>query len=87
MKTLTEVEFPVELDLTRTVKPQTNADHIRSLTDEELADYMSEHCIEDFCYLVCGGGCNAFPTFNKTSGMVCREIVSNRLKQPYGGDT
>ena len=62
---------------------KTNADHIRSMTDEELADYMSEHSIEDFCYLVCGGHCKAFGTLNKTSSQVCREIVADWLKQPY----
>ena len=67
--------------------PETNADHIRSMTDEELADYMSEHSIDDFCYIICGGECKAVATFNKTSGQRCREIVSNWLKQPYGGDT
>ena len=66
---------------------QTNADHIRSMTDEELADYMSEHSIEDFCYIVCGGNCKAMATFNKTSHQVCREIVADWLKQPYKEDT
>lgn len=62
---------------------KTNADHIRSMTDGELADYISENCISDFCFIVCGGDCKAMATFNKTSGQVCRGIVSNWLKQPY----
>ena len=66
---------------------KTNADHIRSMTDEELADYMSEHSIDDFCYIICGGECKAVATFNKTPFQRCREIVSDWLKQPYGGDT
>lgn len=65
--------------------PLSNADHIRSMSDEELADYMSEHSIEDFCYIVCGGNCKAMATFNKTSYQVCREIVADWLKQPYSG--
>ena len=65
----------------------TNAQRIRSMTDEELADYMSEHSIEDFCYIICGGECKAIATFNKTSGQRCREIEANWLKQPYGCDT
>ena len=68
-------------------KVQTNADHIRSMTDEELADFMSEHCIEDICCIVCGGDCNAIATLGKTSDQVCREIVSNWLKQPYKEET
>lgn len=65
----------------------TNADHIRSMTDEELADYMSEHSIDDFCYIICGGECKAVATFNKTPFQRCREIVSDWLKQPYKEDT
>lgn len=63
--------------------PISNAERIRSMTDEELADYMSEHSIDDFCYIICGGKCKAVATLNKTSGQRCREIVSNWLKQPY----
>lgn len=66
---------------------KTNADHIRSMTDEELADYMSEHSIDDFCYIICGGECKAVATFNKTPFQRCREIVSDWLKQPYKEDT
>lgn len=40
MRSLTEVEFPIEADLTRATKPKTNADHIRSMTDEELAKFI-----------------------------------------------
>lgn len=64
------------------VKITSNADHIRSMTDEELADYISENCISDFCYIVCGGNCKAMATINKTSGQVCRYIVADWLKQP-----
>ena len=66
---------------------KTNADHIRSMTDEELADYMSDHAIDDFCYIICGGECKAIATFNKTPFQRCREIVSDWLKQPYKEDT
>ena len=66
----------------------TNAQYIRAMTDEELADYMSEHSIDDFCYIICGGECKAVATFNKTPYQRCREIVSDWLKQPFdGGDT
>lgn len=65
----------------------TNAQKIRSMTDEELADYMCEHSIEDICYIVCGRNCKAMATFDKTSHQVCREIVADWLKQPYKEDT
>lgn len=42
MKHLSKVEFPVEIDLTKTARPKTNADHIRSMTDEELAKWLEE---------------------------------------------
>lgn len=77
--------FPQDVPVRNVVK--TNADHIRSMTDEELADYMSEHSIDDFCYIICGGECKAIASFNKTPYQRCREIVSDWLKQPYGGDT
>lgn len=67
--------------------PISNAERIRSMTDEELADYMSEHSIDDFCYIICGGECKAVATFNKTSGQRCREIVADWLKWPYKEDT
>ena len=80
-----DLQFPQEVHYSK--KPvRTNADHIRSMTDDELTDYMSEHSIEDFCYIICGGECKAVATFNKTSGQRCREIVADWLKQPHGGD-
>ena len=78
---------PDECDAWPDPVPMTNADHIRSMSDDELADFMSEHSIEDFCYIICGGECKAIATFNKTAFQRCREIVSDWLKQPYGGDT
>ena len=78
---------PDECDAWPDPVPMTNAQHIRSMSDEELADYMSEHSIDDFCYIICGGECKAVATFNKTSFQRCREIVADWLKQPYGGDT
>lgn len=80
-------DYPPYLDHPKPRKIHTNADHIRAMTDEELADYMSEHSIDDFCYIICGGECKAVATFKKTPGQRCREIVSDWLKQPYGGDT
>ena len=78
---------PDECDAWPDPVPMTNAQHIRSMSDEELADYMSEHSIDDFCYIICGGECKAVAGFNKTPFQRCREIVSDWLKQPYGGDT
>ena len=79
-----DLQFPQDVPVRNVVK--TNADHIRSMTDEELADYMSEHSIEDFCYIICGGECKAIASFTKTPFQRCREIVADWLKQPYGGE-
>lgn len=76
-------DYPSYLDYPRARKTMNNADHIRAMSDEELADYMSEHSIDDFCYIICGGECKARATLNKTSGQVCREIVASWLKKPY----
>lgn len=43
------------------VEPQTNADHIRAMTDEELAEWMAT--IEKNCYARCGFKSN-FKRFN-----------------------
>ena len=33
-----------DLDVLYEPKPMTNADHIRSMTDEELAEWLMHHC-------------------------------------------
>jgi hypothetical protein len=58
-------------------KPKTNADHIRSMTDDELSWSMMQL---NFCppnideYKVCGKDAN------------CHQCWLDWLKQPYGGD-
>ena len=60
--------------------PKTNADHIRSMTDEELVDYLAPTFS---CY-----GCPARNYCEKDeAGTDCNELVANWLKQPYGGGT
>ena len=58
---------------------KTNADRIRSMSDEELAAKISSRCISD---IVCGGNCKAFATLDKTSQQQCVEIVLDWLQQP-----
>ena len=65
-------------------KKQTNADRIRSMSDEELAAKISSRCISD---IVCGGNCKAFATLDKTSQQQCVEIVLDWLKQPAEEET
>lgn len=60
-------------------EPLTNADRIRSMSDEELAKFINDsiacdHCIHD-------GHCNEFDNYQK-----CLEGVLKRLRQPVEGD-
>ena len=58
---------------------KTNADHIRYMTDEELAGFLSPSFS---CY-----GCPARPFCEKDeAGTDCNELVANWLKQPYEED-
>ena len=38
-------DYPPYLDYPKPYKPQTNADRIRSMTDEELAKIIGDKCI------------------------------------------
>lgn len=67
--------------------PVTNADHIRAMSDEELASEMSQPSISTVCDIVCQGDCKAIATLNKTCGDVCKEIIMKWLQQPAEDDT
>lgn len=60
----------------------TNAQKIRVMTDEEMVEFIEEHCIERLCDIVCGGQCRAIRTFEKTLDEVCKDIIRNWLQQP-----
>ena len=67
-----DLQFPQEVHVRNVVK--TNADHIRSMTDEELADFLDS--------VYCHGwskGANGFSDDDP--------YYHDWLKQPYGGDT
>ncbi len=66
---------------------RTNADHIRAMSDEELASEMNQRSISTICDIVCQGDCKAIATLNKTCGEVCKEIIKKWLKQPAQEDT
>ena len=66
--------------------PMTNADRIRAMSDEEIADWVSENgAIKTPCDIICGGDCNAIATFDKSSTDMCKEIVMKWLQQPCEG--
>lgn len=60
----------------------SNADRIRDMSDEELANEMRERSISTICDIVCQGECKAIATLNKTSNEVCKEIIMKWLQQP-----
>ena len=68
-------------------EPQTNADRIRAISDEELANEMRKRSISTICDIVCQGECKAIATLNKTSNEVCKEIIIKWLQQPAEEDT
>ena len=63
--------------------PMTNADRIRSMTDEELVEFLYEYGAYTVCDLVCGGGCKAFASLKETSDEKCRRIILEKLRAPY----
>lgn len=72
-------------DWTGGTEIKTNADRIRAMSDEEIADWVSENgAIKTPCDIICGGDCKAFQTFEKTSIERCKEIVMKWLQQTAG---
>lgn len=63
--------------------PMTNGDRIRSMTDEELVEFLYEYGAYTVCDLVCGGGCKAFASLKETSDEKCRRIILEKLRAPY----
>lgn len=61
-------------------KPKTNADHIRSMTDGQLAAFLIRGAEEEIFFVdeAIGGSCD---------GWLERDELLDWLKQPYGGDT
>ena len=58
----------------RTMTPATNADHIRSMTDEELAELLLDGCR--------GSKCEDQPE-NEWGSVNCFQCRTEWLKQPY----
>ena len=63
-------------------KPMRNAEKIRSLSDEEITEFVCRNGINTLCDIICGGECNAIASFKKSGDEACKEIVMNWLEQP-----
>ena len=69
--------------------PVTNADHIRSMTDEELAEFMflMLDCVSCQNKLMRGKCTEEYFEMCKGSGQKCKEVCLKWLKQPRKEDT
>ena len=65
-------------------EPMTNADRIRAMSDEEIAEYVCRNSINTLCDIICGGECNAISTLKRSGDWACKEIVMKWLQQPAG---
>ena len=63
-------------------EPITNADRIRAMSDEEIAEYVCRNSINTLCDIICGGECNAISTLKRSGDWACKEIVMKWLQQP-----
>ena len=60
----------------------TNADRIRSMSDEEITEFVCRNGINTLCDIICSGECNAIASFKKSGDEACKEIVMKWLQQP-----
>ena len=73
-------------DMCKCHEPQTNADRIRAMSDEEISEFVCRNGINTLCDIICGGECNAIASFKKSGDEACKEIVMNWLQQPVEGE-
>lgn len=78
-------DYPPYLDYPKSRRPQTNGDRIRSMSDEELAEFVCRNSINTMCDIICGGWCNAVANLKKSADEMCKEIVIKWLQQPVEG--
>ena len=64
----------------------TNADRIRAMSDDDVADTMCRNPIFTVCDAVCKGDCKAVDTLNDTKEAVCKRTILEWLQQPAEED-
>ena len=69
-------------DCPHRTEPITNAQKIRAMSDEEIAEFVLRNGINTLCDIICGGECNAIASFKKSADEACKEIVMKWLQQP-----
>ena len=80
-------EHGVECIMTNTVshKPMTNADHIRSMTDEELVEALWNIVGAEACLNLTAVACKEC-RFYELCDITSKEGIRNWLNRPYKGD-
>lgn len=75
-------DYPPYLDFPKSRKQMTNADRIRAMSDEELANALYKTVIiEQFvCRVCCDDNCKAFSTKE------CVALIMDWLRQPAKGE-
>ena len=61
--------------------PPTNADHLRSMTDEELADVVNGSCVDGYCHVDKPRECGRKEWVENRSP--CMQCILAWLRQPY----
>ena len=64
----------------------TNADRLRAMSDDDMADTMCRNPIFTVCDAVCKGDCKAVDTLNDTKEAVCKRTILDWLQQPAEED-
>ena len=68
------------------VQTLSNADRIRVMSDDDMADTMCRNPIFTVCDAVCKGDCKAVDTLNDTKEAVCKRTILDWLRQPAEED-
>lgn len=70
-------DYPPYLDYPKPYKPMTNGDRIRSMTDEELAEFLNKIAVRACCDY-----CQLAYTDGACTETLCDDARENWLKQP-----
>lgn len=82
-------DWPSYLDLPKKRKPETNADHIRTMTDEELAELLYSRLNVDAEQIpFCKGGAKCETMLAnevEIPDSMCQECMLKWLQEPWEG--
>lgn len=66
--------------------PKTNADHIRQMTDEELAEFLSE--VKNYCIKIPCGKCYFYDAESSVDDIICNPLrwIKQEVIEDVGTD-